>query len=115
MLIQNPHEMNIWAEDTKWRFAKTYVNICPHEYVMRHGLDESEKAAFDSVVYFIGAYGFDAYYGAKKGKYLIWGDYYYWCMGHEGQKPDIINRASLSIYDLVGRHWKWTGKQPLMS
>ena len=108
----NPASYTIFTEDTKWRFAKTYITICPHEYVMRHGLSESQKATFDAAVEFIKVHGFEAYYGSKKGIYLIWGENYYWYMGRENQKPDIINRASLHVYDLIGRHWKWNGSQP---
>lgn len=106
----NNVEMRLFINCSRWIFAKTYADVCPHEYVVKANLDGFSRIAFEAVVQFIRDEGFEALYEARMGKYYILDDYYYWSMGAPIEKTTVLNRARLSDYVLVNEEWVFKGK-----
>lgn len=77
-------------KNNKWRFAKTYANTHPHEYIVRSKCDNADD--FDVLCEHIKNNGHIEYFFGKSGTYLSIGDYTYWVMG------DIINRRWNDMY-----------------
>jgi len=93
-----------------WTFAKTYADICPHEYIVKDKLDRDDLDDFTALVEHIRENGFTAYYKSRSGKYYIVDDHYYWTMGAPVKDTTIINRAKLSDYSLIDNAWVWHGE-----
>jgi hypothetical protein len=93
-----------------WTFAKTYADICPHEYIVKGKLDRGDLDDFTALVKHIREQGFTAYYKSRSGKYYIVDDHYYWTMGEPVNDTTIINRAKLSDYSLIDNAWVWNGE-----
>jgi len=100
-----------FVNNLAWTFAKTYADICPHEYIVKDKLDPVCQALFEEVVGFIREAGFEAQYKGRPGKYYILDGHYYWTMGEPIGQTTIINRAKLADYNLVENNWVWKGKQ----
>jgi len=99
-----------FVNSLEWTFAKTYAEICPHEYIVKNNLDPGCQARFEKVVGFIREAGFEACYNGHPGKYYILDGHYYWTMGTPIGQTTIINRAKLIDYSLVENSWVWKGK-----
>ena len=84
-------EDTIMAE--KWRFAKTYANTHPHEYIVRGKC--SCPDSFDRICEYVKKNGHYEYFFNKRGLYCSIGDYTYWVMG------DVINRRWNDMYFLT--------------
>ena len=106
----NKEEMRTFVNNLDWIFAKTYADVCPHEYIVKNKLNPGYQARFEEVVNFIREAGFEASYEGHPGKYYILDEHYYWTMGELIGQTTIINRAKLSDYSLVENSWIWKGK-----
>ncbi len=106
----NDIEMRLFINRSPWIFAKTYADICPHEYIVKAHLDGLGRIAFGETVQFIMDKGFEAFYEARMGTYYILDDYYYWTMGAPIEETTILNRARLSDYILMNKEWVYKGK-----
>lgn len=88
-------EARKFAEDHKWKFAVTYAETAPHEYLVKKWLSEEDKILFEKFVANIKRDSVTGYFYGHKNSYLTLGDYYYWIMpGHENQAADLINRTT---------------------
>lgn len=76
--------------NNKWRFAKTYANTNPHEYIVRNKCNSVED--FDALCELIKNEGHIEYFFNHKGTYLSIDNYTYWIDG------DVINRRWNDIY-----------------
>ena len=76
--------------NNKWRFAKTYANTHPHEYIVRSKCDNVDD--FDALCEYIKNNGHIEYFFNIRGTYMSIGDYTYWVMG------DVINRRWNDMY-----------------
>jgi len=106
----NDDEMRSFITHSPWIFAKTYADICPHEYIVKKNLDSSQRAVFEDIVKFIRDEGFEAVYEARAGMYYILDECYYWTMGAPIEETTVLNRAKLSDYLLVNKKWLYRGK-----
>ena len=73
-----------------WRFAKTYANSNPHEYIVKSKCKNPDN--FDALCEYIKNCGHIEYFYGHRGTYVSIGDYTYWNMG------DIINRRWNIMY-----------------
>ena len=89
-------EAKLFAESHKWKFAKTYANTAPHEYLIKKWLPEEERVLFERLVQTINNNSVIGYFYGHKNNYLILGDYYYWYMPcyPENMAVDLINRTT---------------------
>lgn len=76
--------------EENWRFAKTYANSHPHEYIVRSKCKNVDF--FDFLCEHIKNNGHIEYFFNRRGTYLSIGDYTYWVMG------EIINRRWNDMY-----------------
>lgn len=98
-------QMREFIEQIKWIFAKTYAEICPHEYIVKTKINFEYWDTFKAVVEYIRNVGFKALYNGRAGMYYILDEHYYWTMGEPIEFTTIINRAKSSEYDLVDGSW----------
>ena len=101
----NDSQMKTFISQFCWIYAKTYAEVCPHEYIVKTKLDKMHWDSFEDAVKYIRDNGFDATYNKRVGKYYILDDYYYWTMGEPIDETIILNRARLSDYLQVDNHW----------
>ena len=109
--LMNHKDFKELMEAQVWRFARTYANKCPHEYIVLSQLDREVREQCIQAARFIREAGFLAYYYSRKGFYFICSDYYYWTMDDPVESTTIINRAFLADYCLNERRWEWKGKK----
>ena len=102
--------MRVFVNNLDWTFAKTYADVCPHEYIAKNKLDPVSQVRFTEVVSFIKEAGFEVSYEGHPGKYYIFDKNYYWTMGEPFELTTILNRAKLIDYTLVDKNWIWKGK-----
>jgi hypothetical protein len=88
-----------YVDESRWQFAKTYVDSYPHEYnVERWG----DPATFGQAILCIERWGVvEPFWGTHK-KYLHVGDRKYWHMGDPNsedpeKRPGLINRTWLDV------------------
>ncbi len=79
-----------FIDNQNWRFATTYANSHPHEYLVKRLCEDKE--GFDALCNEIKNKGVQQYFFRNKYIYLTIGDYTYWAMGN------IINRRWNKIY-----------------
>lgn len=77
-------------ESEDWRFAKTYANFNPHEYIVRGKCRDVNN--FDTLCVYIKNNGHKEYFFNHPNTYASIGDYTYWVMG------DVINRRWNDMY-----------------
>ena len=95
-------EFQQFIDRNTWTFAKTYAAFCPHEYVVKGRLAESDRAVFEQIVAFIRENGFTAVYGRLgPNRYYTVGEHYYWTMGDPVEKTIILNRARHADYKFI--------------
>ena len=78
-----------------WRFAKTYANTHPHEYIIKNKCSSEED--FNIICEYINKNGHYEYFFNKRGTYCSIGDFTYWVMG------DVINRRLNKMYSVNER------------
>jgi len=85
--------------NSRWRFAKTYVESYPHEYTME-GWGDGD--AFRTAIHCIERWGLlESFWNAQR-KYLYIDDRKYWHMGNASSdnakdRPTLINRTWLDV------------------
>src|SRR5262245_58478832 len=84
---------------TRWRFAKTYVESYPHEYMLQQWVDVD---AFSTAIQCIEQWGVvESFWNAER-RYLYVDGRKYWHMGNAASKvpderPTLINRTWLDV------------------
>jgi hypothetical protein len=104
-MIAFENEFREFISRFRWRFATTYAEFCPHEYIVKTKIRTQHWKDFERMVQGIRDYGFDAQYFSKKGKYFIVDEYYYWTMGAPVSETTVLNRAKLADFELVNGAW----------
>lgn len=99
-----------------WKFAKTYAESAPHEYIVRHksaGTDEE----FIEFAKMIETYGQKLWFFSRPNKYLYLDGRYYWTMStnkindngdvkfNYDDERMVINRSNADDY-FVSIRWK---------
>ncbi len=89
-------EAEAFAENHEWKFATTYANSAPHEYLVKRWLDEEDKQLFERLVKTIDRCAVEGYFYEHKNNYLILGNHYYWYMPcyPDNMAVDLINRTT---------------------
>ena len=82
-----------------WKFAKTYADFAPHEYIVKSNYKDT--ASFEEAVRYIRKFGFPAKFGKDTHIYLPIDGRYYWTMGAPVEETVIINRCDISDYETV--------------
>ena len=70
---------------SRWKFAKTYADTWPHEYIVQ---EEVDNELFLSLARHIDARGYEAHFYKTKNVYFDYREYTYWSI------ENIINRCS---------------------
>jgi len=105
----NDDQFRDFVNSFTWTYAKTYAQICPHEYIVKDKIDKEFWESFTEVVKYIREKGFITKYRGRSGEYYILDDHYYWTMGEPVEETTILNRAKLSDYKLIDNSWVWNG------
>ena len=88
-----------WAEDFVtahgWRYAKTYANTTPHEYIVKTTLPFSEHCDFERLVRIIRHWGYAEAFYRTHFYYLNLSGKKYWTMNEAEQGVIIINRTEI--------------------
>lgn len=82
--------INRIIKNNNWRFAITYKDSHPHEYIVKSKC--SSKEDFEELCEYIKNNGHYEYFFKIRGVYCSIGDYTYWVMG------DVINRRWNDMY-----------------
>ena len=85
--------------NSRWRFAKTYVESYPHEYTLENW---GEVEAFRTAILCIERWGVSEMFWNTRRKYLYVDDRKYWHMGNASSentedRPTLINRTWLDV------------------
>lgn len=93
------HWFQSFVVGTRWRFAKTYVETYPHEYVLDEWVDESD---FERAIRCIERWGVVERFLTARRKYYDVDDYKYWHMGdvrsaNPDDQPGLINRSWVDV------------------
>jgi hypothetical protein len=88
-----------FVADSRWRFAKTYVESYPHEYTLRHWGDSD---SFWKAILCIERFGVRERFLSTQRKYLYVDERKYWHMGNAtsenpDERPGLINRAWVDV------------------
>lgn len=88
-----------FAERSRWRFAKTYVESYPHEYTLDRWGDRN---VFRQTILCIEQWGVIEAFWSSRRKYLHVGERKYWHMGDvsspgQEDQPTLINRTWLDV------------------
>lgn len=73
--IVNDKQMREFIEQFEWIFAKTYAEICPHEYIVKTKMNCEYWETFKAVVENIRNAGFQALHEEHAGIYYIVDEY----------------------------------------
>jgi len=104
MTMQQERERDLqsfrdFVEESRWRFAKTYVESYPHEYTLQKW---GETAGFAHAIRCIEEWGVSEPFLNTQRKYLYLDESKYWHMGNpssdkQEDQPTLINRAWLEM------------------
>jgi len=83
-------ELRLFVEGTQWTFAKTYAEKWPHEYLVRHKVEEG---LFVQLVQHIRTHGYQGRFYQKTMTYYDEDGLVYWTMGAPLDETIIINRC----------------------
>ena len=85
-----------FVENHKWKFATTYAQTAPHEYLVKKWLSDEDRKRFERLVQAINRDAVIGYFYGHENKYLILGEYYYWYMPcyPDNMAVDLINRST---------------------
>ena len=91
-----PEEAMAFAESHRWKFATTYAQTAPHEYLVKKRLDAEGQHMFERLVQVIRTYSVVGYFYRHPNNYLILGEHYYWHMFYpDNMAVDLINRTTI--------------------
>lgn len=82
-----PPELEKFIFSSQWKFAKTYADSWPHEYLVQ---EEVDNELFLSLARHLYARGYEGHFYKTKHVYFDYGVYTYWCINN------IINRCPRS-------------------
>ncbi|MFZ3333724.1 MAG: hypothetical protein WA197_24005 [Candidatus Acidiferrales bacterium] len=82
-----PPELARFIHCSRWKFAKTYADTWPHEYIVQ---EEVDNELFPSLARHIDARGYEAHFYKTKNVCFDYGEYTYW------RVENIINRCPKS-------------------
>jgi hypothetical protein len=90
--------------ESRWRFAKTYVESYPHEYTLQRW---GEANSFWRAILCIERWGVLEPFWTARRKYLYVDERKYWHMGDSSSEnieehPDLINRSWLDVASYRG-------------
>lgn len=86
-----PDEVRAFVERAEWRFAKTYAQTWPHEYVLRDSRNADALLALARHIFTHGANG--RFYSQVR-KYHHEGGKVYWSMANRPEDATLINRCN---------------------
>lgn len=89
-------ELERFIHSSRWKFAKTYTDTRPHEYIVQ---EEVDNELFPSLARHIDARGYEAHFCELKTVYFDHREYTYW------RVENIINRC------LKSETFKWSEKE----
>jgi len=84
-----PQDLRSFLDREQWSFAKT-MPIWPHEYLVRHRVDEQ---LFERTVIHIRSNGYEGRFYARPITYFEEKGLVYWTMGAPVEETVIINRC----------------------
>lgn len=89
----------LFVQDSRWKFAKTYVESYPHEYTLE---DWGSAADFSQAILCIERWGIVRPFYSSRRKYLEVDGAQYWHMGDTSSddpddQPGLINRSWLDL------------------
>ena len=85
-----PSDLREFVTSTTWTFAKTYAATWPHEYIVRHRVDE---ALFVKLVVHIRSNGYEGRFYSRRITYFDEDGMVYWTMGEPIEETTIVNRC----------------------
>lgn len=91
-------ELKRFVDKAEWKYAKTYKDSWPHEYVVR---DKIPEAMYCQLCKHIQAEGKDEKFFQKTQRYLHEDGWSYWIMADGGWQADrtgIVNRTPTPLY-----------------
>lgn len=93
------HWFRTFVTDSRWRFAKTYVESYPHEYTLDDWADGDD---FWRAILCIEQWGVAERFWSSRRKYFYVDERKYWHMGDASsedldERPGLINRAWLDV------------------
>ena len=88
-----------FVSESRWRFAKTYVESYPHEYTLDEWCDQK---AFEKAILCIERWGVLESFWHDQRKYLYIDQRMYWHMGDTtsadlDEQPGLINRSWVDV------------------
>ena len=103
-------EAKSFAESHQWKFASTYAQTAPHEYLVKRWLSEEDKLMFERFVQTMKHNSVVGYFYSHKNDYLILGDHYYWFMvQYENKAINLINRTTTDYLELKDGVYRYRG------
>src|SRR5262245_51194085 len=85
-----PPDLRAFVATTIWTFAKTYAATWPHEYIVRHRVDE---ALFLKLVVHIRSNGYEGRFYRRRITYFDEEGLVYWTMGEPIGETTVVNRC----------------------
>ena len=89
-LAPMPEDVRRFVESTAWRFAKTYADTWPHEYMVRQ---PRTRPWYWPWLGISSNMGWTAASTPKSGRYHREGGKVYWSMDDTPEETDLINRC----------------------
>ena len=85
-----PEDLRQFVDSTSWRFAKTYAQTWPHEYVVRTPENAAMVLALARHIF---EHGVDGRFYSQVRKYHHEGGRVYWFMDATPEEVGLINRC----------------------
>jgi hypothetical protein len=85
-----PDPLRHFVDSCRWRFAETYADTWPHEYIVRKNVDED---LFVRLVGHIRGHGYEGRFYRMRITYFEEGGLVYWTMGSPIEETTIVNRC----------------------
>ena len=85
-----PGPLRHFVDSCRWRFAETYADTWPHEYIVRKNVDDD---LFVHLVSHIREHGYEGRFYQMRITYFEEGGMVYWTMGSPIEITTIVNRC----------------------
>lgn len=109
-------EAKKYAESHFWKYASTYAETAPHEYMVKHWLVDDDKLLFERFVATMKANSVIGYFYGHENNYFILGDHYYWYMPTADNLPvDLINRTTTDYLEFRDGAYYYRGKYNIIT
>ena len=97
-----PADLKTFVSEQQWTAAKTYAKTWPHEYIVRHRVDQHLLV---QVVKHIRTHGYVGRFYSKAIPYFDEEGMLYWTMGAPVEEPIVVNRCRKEqSYEYCLRH-----------